>query len=751
MNAEADLVKRVKSTLRQTLVDAQGKRIQDTAEARMSDDEPQTEEELSDVTISKLLGMLCSLSAMGVHICEEKREFDALATLCRTRSSGKLKRLVVCLLLLTLRHHKDAGDALIDISRYLRQSGQCTDTLLLLATYFHAQFYRKIWSFVRRTAGIASETNVNMDTVQKYAEFMTQELLPAGELAKEILNVRPRQGVLFEEDSYVLQCVYYLLKGKVFRKLEVDASRWVFEHVLSFSEDHSVPIPPIMAKIITELVSNSLPHPNFSYMMALLTGDDILAVFQSHSGRRRHSLSVQSLVLYYVLLANNNAVDNIYGPGILQHCSTMHIVDFLTKEGQHLLGPLFCSQLLGLIADKLQHLFNIGALLSTPHAFPSPSSMASVSTSLLSDHDAMRHALHNPSSDQPSTKLVLDHLTTSASADGTLEHFKDDVIGMLPKLLDDGVRHYVHKSYEQLWQTLFKRFPMEVTLGTVNALSKETYSHEELYKNVLFVFRVDSRLFCQPELFGGVFLYVLESYMAASKSFITSGKGRSSNTKEMSETFILTQESVVLQMLLELCLESVFNKNRHGGKDGASSLSGKGELMRIRNHVCRFLHQRFIETPLLARMIHFQTYDASLLPIVVNGVDSIHICMDFVIELLTKKPVSIDRQVFGVQLASYLVEKFPLPRCVDIARVAIDTARQFGSFGTGSTDPSQRKRARSCVEPLARIASAFRFLAPECVRVMQEIRELFHGDRDLCHQLDTVFSDMIPRITEINT
>ena len=107
----------------------------------------------------------------------------------------------------------------------------------------------------------------------------------------------------------------------------------------------------------------------------------------------------------------------------------------------------------------------------------------------------------------------------------------------------------------------------------------------------------------------------------------------------------------------------------------------------IRIEVCRFLHQLFIESPLLIKLVHFQGYSPELLPVTVDGVPSMRtyfpssppssfrtlrltfaspllsrtdICLEFVPELLAQPQV--EKQIFAIQLAGYLIEKYPLTR-----------------------------------------------------------------------------------------
>lgn len=59
-------------------------------------------------------------------------------------------------------------------------------------------------------------------------------------------------------------------------------------------------------------------------------------------------------------------------------------------------------------------------------------------------------------------------------------------------------------------------------------------------------------------------------------------------------------------------------------------------LREIQCLVCSYLHQTFIAEPSLVKLVHFQGYPAELLPMMVSGVPSVHICLDFIPELLSQ-------------------------------------------------------------------------------------------------------------------
>ncbi|EIE77406.1 hypothetical protein RO3G_02110 [Rhizopus delemar RA 99-880] len=109
------------------------------------------------------------------------------------------------------------------------------------------------------------------------------------------------------------------------------------------------------------------------------------------------------------------------------------------------------------------------------------------------------------------------------------------------------------------------------------------------------------------------------------------------------------QDTAMLQLLLELCLETPTDKNN------------KECLEKSRRLICSFIHSIFIDGDremILAKILHFQTYSTELIPIVVDLIPSLYIVLGFIPEL-TRQP-QVDKQVFGILLACYLCEKYPL-------------------------------------------------------------------------------------------
>ncbi|KAG9263236.1 integrator complex subunit 2 [Astyanax mexicanus] len=183
--------------------------------------------------------------------------------------------------------------------------------------------------------------------------------------------------------------------------------------------------------------------------------------------------------------------------------------------------------------------------------------------------------------------------------------------------------------------------------------------------------------------------------------------------EELKNALLAAQDSAAVQILLEVCLpsfqeeqqlsaggsdcllKSVQTISRHsvreqgraislwGTQDSqkpeAGSFGARGErqaeggllsdLREVQCLICCLLHQMFIADPNIAKLVHFQGYPQGLLPLTVAGIPSMHICLDFIPELLAQP--QLEKQIFAIQLLSHLCTQYALPKSLSVARLAI--------------------------------------------------------------------------------
>jgi hypothetical protein len=167
-------------------------------------------------------------------------------------------------------------------------------------------------------------------------------------------------------------------------------------------------------------------------------------------------------------------------------------------------------------------------------------------------------------------------------------------------------------------------------------------------------------------------------------------------------------------------------------------------LKEVRVVTFNFLHQLFIDHKIFPKLVHFQGYALDLLPTTVAGIDSIHVCMDFLQEILfANSPASassgssgtaaaaassgvggvglagddgsgkvdVSPQVFALRLAAQLCERFPLPNTMQMATDFILPKLRSLAASTGF--------AQDVLESAVVLAKAFPSMSGDIVDLLQ--------------------------------
>ncbi|CAJ0825286.1 691_t:CDS:10 [Entrophospora sp. SA101] len=189
----------------------------------------------------------------------------------------------------------------------------------------------------------------------------------------------------------------------------------------------------------------------------------------------------------------------------------------------------------------------------------------------------------------------------------------------LPKALESNVDVRILESIQQIWLSLYSINPHEITLLFINATRGEDDQNIRL---TLRFYTVGSRnrlkRLNEEEL----------------------NRGKDAHSTQKLEYLINIQETMYLNMLLEICIR---NKN----EDDKNSA-----LEEIRVLTFGFLHQIFIENPELLKSLHFAGYSIDLLPLTTSRIESMH----------------PQKQLFGLNLAGQLCEVWPMTKTYEIAK-----------------------------------------------------------------------------------
>lgn len=320
-------------------------------------------------------------------------------------------------------------------------------------------------------------------------------------------------------------------------------------------------------------------------------------------------------------------------------------------------------------------------------------------------------------------------------------------------LLRPDVPRHLQWQYTRLWCRLSQVYADRLWLLTVNSLRcsvndgngcrVETpgprVSADHLLHEPLTVLRCDPSVFRTPPMLH-IVLQLLTIQLAASRAQLLrhlqqqqkqqhqqqQQQQDQQNTatpivsdtelEELRSAVVLAQESAAVQILLEACLETSQDRKRLGGAH---------LLQEVRSLICCQLHQLFIDNTMLAKLVHFQGYPSEMLPVLACGVPSMHICLDFVPELLSQP--DYDKQIFGVDLVSHLALQYPVVQCLNAARLAVAVVTTL----LGIVPSGDRARVFLPVIPaMGRIVAAFRPLAEDVFAFLFQLGQMTRGQLD---------------------
>lgn len=470
-----------------------------------------------------------------------------------------------------------------------------------------------------------------------------------------------------------VHCIFQLLKSRAFTKYKVPIKSWLFKQMCN----STAPVNPVWPSLI-EIYVNSVILPSIkpvagsgSYTNEPISEEELTAIFDykiysleddqmaiDDENRPTCLLTTQVLLAYYVLLYDDVRLSQIknmppdkqikkYSARLMSELPLFYLLQE-AKQKEDKYGCIFPS-LLRLIATHYSHLCLVPDWISTEKkdhyvqrgSFRGPDGIANERRRLLNAIDSLESQSERAVGQFVKT---FDHLLELPRQAIWLlaEVFIDRLAVFLSPDLDKQVMFRV----KEFWWKLNSIFPNRLRVMTVNSLSQrqfklERLSWEDIVKDPLQVLKCNERVFLCPELME-IVLHILQSFLIASRTYFahhllempSKNMDEEKDREELRIALIQTQESCAIQILLEACAE-------RPEVTGDPKLAAR--LRDVQKLICSHLHQVFISDPTLAKLIHFQGYDSGLLNLVVSKIPSMHICLDFIPELLGQP--DLDKQV----------------------------------------------------------------------------------------------------------
>ncbi|XP_048582667.1 integrator complex subunit 2 isoform X2 [Nematostella vectensis] len=621
------------------------------------------------------------------------------------------------------------------------------EVLLLISIHFHGNQLESVAELVSSILGM----RVRPGSLSRMKALFTQELFPEKVVAAHAVTVPVTPQLSANDTGFLpIHCVHQLLKTRAFTKHSVAVKDWVYKQLCTcVTPLHSL-IPGLVEAyvntVITPLHGNKVPRKQVCYpTQDGFTEAEILAVFKQVDNKDKTDSSGTSLVrhpsvyitndtektssfaprllmLYYVLLYQDMLLNNMknlvtsnvqhqsYSSGLLAHIPIKYLVHQARARPAEYRG--LYAPILRLLFTHYPHLCLVDEWLVEEELMNTPQNQGIALQGDLMVMDVqcspfkLKQAF-NIAHDRPTAAMLL--LTKLQTLEPSqLIPYMDPLVRSLPLLLLVPTPRRLLTLCCDIWTRLSTIIPRKLWLATVNVLCHEgpqPYTDEDLARDPLTVLRCDRRVFRCPPMFD-IVVRVLLAYLAASRTMLSqhlhtqqaprTNSAVEQEREELRVALVAAQESAAVQLLLEICLPNEQDKQEE------SCSMHSCVLREIKCRVCSSLHQMFIADPSLAKLVHFQSYPLELLPVTVAGIPSMHICLDFIPELVNQ--TQLDKQLFGIQLASYLVLQYPLPKSLNVAKYILS---RMSSLLVALPASSREAFFRPALPSLVRFCRAF--------------------------------------------
>uniref|UniRef100_A0A2K6LTI4 Integrator complex subunit 2 n=1 Tax=Rhinopithecus bieti TaxID=61621 RepID=A0A2K6LTI4_RHIBE len=642
------------------------------------------------------------------------------------------------------------------------------EMLLLVAMYFHSNQLSAIIDLVCSTLGM--KIVIKPSSLSRMKTIFTQEIFTEQVVTAHAVRVPVTSNLSANITGFLpIHCIYQLLRSRSFTKHKVSIKDWIYRQLC----ETSTPLHPQLLPLIDVYINSILTPASKSNPEATnqpVTEQEILNIFQGVTGvkslRFLLFLDILFILHFLSLIAAMQRKPKSYSSSLMDQIP----IKFLIRQAQGLqqeLGGLH-SALLRLLATNYPHLCIVDDWICEEEITGTDALLRR----MLLTNNAKNHSpkqLQEAFSAVPvnhtQVMQIIEHLTLLSASE--LIPYAEVLTSNMSQLLNSGVPRRILQTVNKLWMVLNTVMPRRLWVMTVNALQpsikfvrQQKYTQNDLMIDPLIVLRCDQRVhrYMLFDFRKMSFLVLVPSVVVLSLSQFRPVKNNTVSAltlKRFLKNWLL--DSAAVQILLEICLpteeekangvnpdsllrnvQSVITTNtpNKGMEEGEDNLLCN--LREVQCLICCLLHQMYIADPNIAKLVHFQGYPCELLPLTVAGIPSMHICLDFIPELIAQP--ELEKQIFAIQLLSHLCIQYALPKSLSVARLAVNV------MGTLLTVLTQAKRYAFFMPTLPSLVSFCRAFPP----LYEDIMSLLIQIGQVCaSDVATQTRDIDPIITRL--
>ncbi|KAH8304646.1 hypothetical protein KR018_010344 [Drosophila ironensis] len=728
---------------------------------------------------SVLLRLYCALRGIGglKFNDDEINALSLLATSCpqATPSGVRFVTLALCMLIAcpslvsTTQLENKAVEWLTWLIREdaffckrSRTSSSLGEMLLLLAIHFHSNQISAISDMVCST--LAMKIPIRPNSTNRIKQLFTQDLFTEQVVALHAVRVPVTPYLNGTIPGYLpVHCIHQLLKSRTFLKHKVPIKAWIFKQICSAVR----PVHPVMPALVEVFVNTLIiPNPagkvNIDHMHRPFTEAEILHVFRTSkltffaeelpplpteddellNIEVSCPLTAQLLMVYYLLLYEDTRVMNLSAMGGRKQkdYSSNFIgglpLKYLLQKAHHYHHDYLSlfHPLLRLIISNYPHLSMVDDWLEE-HTQSDGNHMPVTRPVLVVRElqpEQLDRALANIHTKPHLVIRTFKQLLLLPPE--RLAKYGQELVQHMPKVFNKSVSRYIKDLYIDLWLRLNAVMPTTLWImslrainNTTESINKPSFNNQSLVEP-MEVLSCPREVFCSPYLLM-ILLRILKGSLAASKTYLNvhmqqkqvmdkNGMVQTdADREELKTTLIASQESAAVHILLEVL--------EHLGSKVHNRVTNL-ELREIQGIIGTYVHQAFISEPSLAKLVHFQTYPRSVIPMIVASVPSMHICIDFVHEFLNV--TEMDKQIFTIELTSHLVLNYSIPKSLGVSKFCLNVIQTTLSLLVTS---AKCKFLRNVLPAMVRFVQTFPILADDCVNILMTTGRSLHSQSSL--------------------
>ncbi|VDM46025.1 unnamed protein product [Toxocara canis] len=580
--------------------------------------------------MAQLLGALRVVGGAQLSV-EESREWTLFLT--RTECDDEryicmaLSVLVACPQLIPAygedsREVEESLMAFFDWIKSRVASDGCSPTLrhfvLLLSIHLYANNARQLSKLI--SSNLYFKVKLDTRALSKLRGLFLRHAITERELAQRVSSLPVTRTLSIAHKGFLpAHCVAQLLTARLFAKHSIPIHEWLESQIVECRS----PVHPTVIELINAYASSCLPADGSRAVNEPLSEKFIEGLFAGDIVDE--DMLVPRLLTFFFMLSLRSKIDKL---------DTASAFTYPYKPNMETRLPIrYMISVMSARSDDFQALRS-PMLRVAAHFYSSDSFRES-------EIDRFLEAI---STDTTRGVLYMERLEWSSLR--TQIHLRKCVLHAMRVAIKHSMPAPFVASLTYVWNRIENVETVEFLEETVNALSGERITHEMLCDQPLLLYRCKDDVFKSGPLFS-CFLRLLSFYHSAGRSILAhklqtasassaNRQDQKAEREELARSLLGAQDSEMVQVLLEACWRF-----------------SNPEVQQL---ACEHIHQMFIADPVLLKLVHFQGYPVVMVPMAVRLIPSMHICLDFVHEMLALADMS--KRLFAIVLITELAQQY---------------------------------------------------------------------------------------------